>query len=393
MARVLFVVPPLTGHINPTLGLAAELEHRGHEVAWIGHPSAVRPRLPEGACLLPLDEHIADSVIEAVAEERRRARGPAALKLVWQSFFIPLAHGMWPAVEAAARDWRPDLMVVDQHTVGGAIAARRLGIPFATSCSTIAGLVDPLADMPKVQAWLDGMMAELQRSAGLDVIRDPTLSPDLAVCFVARELLGEQRTFAAHHHFVGSPVGAAQRPAEEVDFPWQALDADRPAVLVSLGTVNFDTGARFYRTVIEAFPDPAYTIVLAAPLEMVPNAPAHFVVQSWVPQLSLLKRVSAVVTHAGQNTTTETLLHGLPMVCAPIKDDQPMNAQLVADRGAGLRVRFGRVRAPRLREAVDRVLTEPSFRTSAKRLQAAYQTAGGPTRAADLMEQLLEAQA
>jgi hypothetical protein len=32
--RVLFVVPPLTGHVNPTISVARALEARGHEVAW-----------------------------------------------------------------------------------------------------------------------------------------------------------------------------------------------------------------------------------------------------------------------------------------------------------------------------------------------------------------------
>ena len=31
MARFLFVVPPMTGHTNPTLAVAAELTLRGHE--------------------------------------------------------------------------------------------------------------------------------------------------------------------------------------------------------------------------------------------------------------------------------------------------------------------------------------------------------------------------
>ncbi|MGY5079680.1 glycosyltransferase [Streptomyces nigrescens] len=41
-----------------------------------------------------------------------------------------------------------------------------------------------------------------------------------------------------------------------------------------------------------------------------------------VPQLPLLERVDAVVCHAGHNTVCETLWHGLPLVVAPIRDDQ-----------------------------------------------------------------------
>ena len=46
MKKFLFVVPPLTGHVNPTISVARALEARGHEVAWVAHPGKVRPLLP-----------------------------------------------------------------------------------------------------------------------------------------------------------------------------------------------------------------------------------------------------------------------------------------------------------------------------------------------------------
>ena len=46
MSRFLFVVPPLTGHINPTVAVGAELAARDHDVAWAGHPAMLGPLLP-----------------------------------------------------------------------------------------------------------------------------------------------------------------------------------------------------------------------------------------------------------------------------------------------------------------------------------------------------------
>ena len=51
--RVLFVVPPFTGHINPTVAVAHELVGRGHQVAWTGVPGeATQGPLPDGATFL-----------------------------------------------------------------------------------------------------------------------------------------------------------------------------------------------------------------------------------------------------------------------------------------------------------------------------------------------------
>jgi UDP:flavonoid glycosyltransferase YjiC (YdhE family) len=75
-------------------------------------------------------------------------------------------------------------------------------------------------------------------------------------------------------------------------------------------------------------------------------------------------------------------------VVAPIRDDQPVVADQVVAAGAGVRVRFGRVRPAELAEAVRAVLDDPSYREAAVRLQESFQEAGGSTRAADELEKL-----
>ncbi|WP_309500766.1 glycosyltransferase, partial [Streptomyces shenzhenensis] len=107
-----------------------------------------------------------------------------------------------------------------------------------------------------------------------------------------------------------------------------------------------------------------------------------------LPQLPLLERVDAVVCHAGHNTVCEALWHGVPLVVAPIRDDQPVIAGQVVDAGAGVRVRFGRVTASRLGDALDTVLYEPGPRTAAARIRTAFRAAGGAQAAATHLERL-----
>lgn len=47
--RFLFVVPPLAGHVNPTIAVGAELASRDHHVAWAGHARVLASLLPQGA--------------------------------------------------------------------------------------------------------------------------------------------------------------------------------------------------------------------------------------------------------------------------------------------------------------------------------------------------------
>ncbi|HEY1547756.1 MAG TPA: nucleotide disphospho-sugar-binding domain-containing protein [Kofleriaceae bacterium] len=378
MSRFLFVVPPLTGHVNPTVSVARALEARGHAVAWVGHPGKVRPLLPANATLFALPEHVDRAHADAVADRARTARGAAALKFLWEDFLVPLARSMRPGVDAAVTEFAPDVMVCDQQALAGGLVARARELPWATSSTTSAGVVDPLAGLPQVKRWFDDLVSELEREAGLD--HQGELSPRLVLAFTTQALV--PGTFPAHYKFVGPSI--ADRP-ETAAFPFDQLKS--PTVLVSMGTVNAEASGRFYATVIDALRDQPVQVVLVAP--GITDVPANFIVRAYVPQLALLPHMAAVVCHSGHNTTCEALAHGLPLVIAPIKDDQPIVADQVVAAGAGVRVKFGRVQAPELRDAVLRALSDPSLREAACRVRDSFAAAGGAAAAASHLEGLL----
>ncbi|HET9990935.1 MAG TPA: nucleotide disphospho-sugar-binding domain-containing protein [Kofleriaceae bacterium] len=377
--RFLFVVPPLTGHINPTISVARALEARGHEVAWVGHPGKVRPLLPAGARLFTLPEDATADHAARVQDKAATTRGAAALKFLWEDFLVPLARSMKPGIAAAVDEFAPDVMCCDQQAVAGGLVARARGLPWATLATTSAGISDPLGALPQVKKWFEDLIYDLEREAGLP--RAGELSPHLVIAFTTSALV--PGTFPAHYKLVGPSI--ADRP-ETTPFPFEQLR--RPCVLVSMGTVNTDLSGRFYAITAEALADQPYQVVLVAPPELVPRTPANFLVQRYVPQLALLSRVDAVVCHGGHNTTCEALAHGLPLAIAPIKDDQPIVADQVVAAGAGVRLKFGRVQSPELCEAVARVLADPALRAGAARVGDSFIAAGGAPKAAEHLEAL-----
>jgi len=383
MGRFLFVVPPLTGHINPTLSVGHLLAERGHDVAWTGHASKLRPLLAHGDELIPLEEKISADQLDELAEKSNSVRGLEAMKFLWEDVLVPLGRAMCPGVEQAIRNFSPDVLVSDQQALAGGIAARKLGVPWATFTTSAAGLIE--MPLPLVWSWVLEQLAELQREAGLEsVVERPDISPQLMVVFTSTALVGED-DFPDHYQFVGPSIAAR---SQDTPFPWDEL-REGCRVLVSLGTVNPKRGMRFYRALVEALAQEPLQVILSAPQELLPELPDNFLVRDYLPQLELLPRVHAVLCHAGQNTVSESLSHALPLVVTPIKDDQGFIASQVVDSGAGLRVRFGRIRAPEIREAVRRVLDEPSFREAAGRIKDSFDAAGGEARAADLLEELL----
>jgi MGT family glycosyltransferase len=190
-------------------------------------------------------------------------------------------------------------------------------------------------------------------------------------------------------HYTGPFVDKRLRPT--IDFPWEKLDG-RPLVYASLGTLQ-NGSERIFRTIAGACAGLDVQLVISLGGGVDPDRlgdlPGNPVVMRFVPQLEILKRASAVITHAGMNTVLESLSEGLPLVCIPLANDQPGVAARVAARGAGVVVPLRKLNAERLRTAVRAVLDDGEYRRAAGAVQDAIQAVDGLEMAADLIEDAL----
>jgi UDP-glucoronosyl and UDP-glucosyl transferase len=351
----------------------------------------IAPLLLAGAEVLATDETLPASELDSIVARSHGLRGAEAFRFLWKDFIIPLGEAMLPAVEAAVDYFEPDVLIADQQAIAGALVSRRRGARWATSATTSSELADPFAVFPLFGTWIADELRAFQRRAGIpegDAERgDLRFSEHLVVAFSTEALVGGG-PFPAEWRFVGPALGT--RPTAP-DFPWSWLDPQRRHVLITLGTVNAASGERFLSAAIAAAAglDDTLQAIVVAPDGLIDSEAPNVLVRPAVPQLELLAHVDAVVCHAGHNTVCETLAHGIPLVVAPIRDDQPIIAQQVVDAGAGVRLKYGRAGSDDIAGAITAVLETESYRAAAGSIHASFRAAGGPRAAADALESLV----
>jgi UDP:flavonoid glycosyltransferase YjiC (YdhE family) len=112
-------------------------------------------------------------------------------------------------------------------------------------------------------------------------------------------------------------------------------------------------------------------------------------VEAWVDQVDVLDVAALVICHGGSGTVFGALAAGVPLIAAPMFADQPTNARLVVDAGAGVALAEGggsaeeNTRAlfehlPRLGALVEDVLGDQRFTLAAHALAVELRSADSP---------------
>jgi len=387
MARFAFIVPPLTGHVNPTLSLGAELLHRGHEVGWISLDPSLGNRLPAGGKLLVVQYAQDDSKDYIDQISSKNVSGIESIKFLYEEVLIPLNRFMYEGILTILDTFKPDVIINDHQLFSGAIAAYNRKIPYATSVTAPAA-VKMMEDLPGIHEWEIKQIVGLQQELGIEDDKSVVCSDALTMIFTSQYFFGDM-SLPAGYKFIGPVI---RHRAAVTSFDWSKLYhlGDMPRILVSIGT-TFDHAYKkeFFQKVIEGLGDQPVSVVVVSDPALFDEWPDNFIVQERVPQLELLPHLDAVVCHGGHNTVCESLSHGLPLVVIPIAYDQSHVAGRVTYMESGLRLNYKRFKAVHLQEAVWEILKNPAYREAAQRIQQSFEESGGATTAANLLEQLV----
>lgn len=391
MAKIVYVGLPLHGHTNPTLPIMRELVNRGHTVLYYNSESFRNKIEPTGVDFRSLPEPLPTEreISESFNTFMEAAQIFAGLSRHLARFLIP-----------EFKREQPDLVLHDSAAMSGYIAARINRIPHICLITTFVldGLHNTLnwqarlrfvwsmlSHTPKMMHWRHTMVQEF----GKENIGNITEYTDVNIVFTSHEFHPKSRFIDERFHFVGPSLDTTQ---QSDTFPFEQLTA-KTAIYISLGTVNHLNTA-FYKTAFKAFGDYPAQFVMAVgkntEIASLGQIPSNFIVQQYVPQLEVLQRVKAFITHGGMNSAHEGLYYGVPLLVNPAHAEQLLNGQRVADLGAGILLDNQRpVKATVLRDSLHRLLHEPAYREKAAQLGQTLHNAGGHLAAVRVIEERL----
>lgn len=409
------ICPPYPGHLNPLSALGRELQSRGHRITFLQIPDLEVKVRSEGLNFYPIGELTYQS--GTMAETFIQLAKFSELKALHYSvkFCQEMAEMICRDAPRAIAKIEIEFLIVDQLEIVGETVAEGLGLPYV--CISSGQAIHRRADVPPFYtpwSYQNTWWAKLRNQAAYYLL-DRSCQPILQVINEYRQRwnlppyhhiyasnarlahLSQQPdlfdfpipNLPKHFHYVGPLRNASLR---SVLFPFDRL-TEQPMIYASLGSVQ-NTKKDVFRCIAAACEGLDAQLVIthgggmdAASVRELPGNP---LVVEYAPQLEVLSRASLTITHGGMNTVLDSLSYGVPLVAIPITFEQPGNAARILSTGTGEVIPVSRLNVSKLRQAIDRVLTEESYLHNARRIQNAIAKSGGVKRAATIIEQCLD---
>jgi MGT family glycosyltransferase len=194
----------------------------------------------------------------------------------------------------------------------------------------------------------------------------------------------DRRPLDATWHRMDSSV---RETDEAYELPAEVVDRPRGSALVylslgSLGSADVDLMKRLVDVLGRT---PHRYIVSKGPQHADYELAANMVGAEFVPQTRIIPQVDAVITHGGNNTTTEALHFGKPMILLPLFWDQYDNAQRMDELGFGVRLATYEFTDDDMAGALATVL-DPGLRVRLATIGGAIAARDGMRRGADVIE-------
>jgi rhamnosyltransferase subunit B len=392
VASILFTTMGSWGDLFPFVGVAVELQRRGHAVR-IGASPAWHDIVTEaGIDFVPLGRRVGFE--EFAQHPEIFGRMPFGLPAALQHFVFDQIDELTRDLEGSMTG--ADLLVTHPAHIAAHNVAERLGVPRVVG-TVFPSMIPSAHTVPggtRIRPWSGGLGRLMNRAAwrsasvSTAVLFDRPINRHrraLGLPPVRAGLLRLPMT-ARRTVVMASPAVVDQQPdwprsitatsfvawdrAEQRPVPPATeafLHAGSPPVLITLGASSaVDAGDFFEHVTSEVVATGARALVITGPASPPPNHfdPDRVHITGFVPFSAVARRCRAGIHHAGIGTTVAVMRAGIPHLAVPKGFDQPDTAALIERLGIGIAIRW-RQRNRHMHAAVARLLDDGELRRRA----------------------------
>ena len=389
--HIAFVSLGAFGHINPTLALVTELVKQGVRVTYFTTEAFRNIIEPTGAKFVAVPSWMAENDKHNDGEKKEDDGGVAAAV---PFLFLNEAGAYIDTILDTLHDDKPDAIVHDFAGIAGTIAADNLNVPNVMlytsypsndSYSVAAGFESCPADHPLRKAAA-GIAAGYAEKYGCRVMTVKEICDghgDFNLVMMQKKLVPNYESFDDSFVFTGVQIGKRTAFGS-----WKAPDNGKPLLYSSLGTA-FNNWPEYYPILFDAVRDLDINVFAALgsidPASL-KDIPANVEVGQMVPQLDILSQASVFITHAGMGGTGEAIYYGVPMIAIPQMEEQAITARQIEKLGLGVAfLDKSAITSEALKTAIQKLLTEPSYKAAAEQFSADMKTLGGAKASAEAL--------
>jgi MGT family glycosyltransferase len=422
MAHILIGSMPTAGHVNPLLPLARALVARGHQVAWytgLKHRKRVEAT---GARYLAMKRtrDYDEGELDTVFPGRAGLRGLAALKFDIKHVFIDNGIPQLHDIEEILQEFPADMMLGEPGFVGGILHHERAGLPLAVlnvlpmglssdDCAPFGlGLLPDVSRLGRlrnralnwampsvifrdVQAHWQAQRARVGLSTH-EWLMDVGKRVSLYLQPTIPSLEYPRSDLPSHVRFIGM---LPADPPPDLGLPewWAELDAGRPVVHVSQGTIA-NVRPDLIGPAIQGLAGEDVLVVVSTGGRPVASLrlgtlPQNVRISTFLPYPQLLPKTAVMVTNGGYGGVQMAVSAGVPLVVAGTSEDKLEVSARIAWSGAGLRLKTNTPTPAAVGSAVMRLLRDNAFRARAQTLRAEFASYDAVKLGTALIEQLI----
>jgi MGT family glycosyltransferase len=412
MARFLFAVFPVSGHINPAMPIARELVKRGHDVRWYSTLRFKRAIEQTGARFVPYRNAMQIDETRMDEMQGRPESGLAQLQWDIENIFVGMLPAQFADLEPELKRESADVIVGDNGSLICDMLAERFDIPYVTFGVTVMPL--PSRDtapfgfglMPsssflgrlrnRVLYWLHDHVIfrdALRRRAGIREELGLSPKPKEAALYLqgsTKSFEYERSDMPESVRWIGASV--PRPPVNWTPPAWWPELKRRRVVLVTQGTIANDYD-QLIRPAIRALANENVLVVVTTgsgfPHELDMELPDNVRIERNVPYAHLMPEVDVLLTNGGYGTVQIALAHAVPVVAFGKTEEKAEVANRITYSGAGIGMKVITPTEQQIRDNVMCVLGDPMYRYHA--LEIGKELAGlNPAReAANHIEELL----